>query len=63
MREIPDYLWEWTEIDFNTGNRLMKNDTPEDIRRKIIEDEKDFFRKTGRRCIDNIDIEENSDED
>lgn len=35
MREIPDYFYEWTEIDWNTGGRLMKPDTPEDIRQKL----------------------------
>ena len=58
MREIPDYYWEWTEIDWNTGKRLMKPDTPKDIRQKLIEDEKMEFELTARRCIINIDIEE-----
>lgn len=58
MRDIPDYFWEWTELDLKTGGRLMKPDTPEDIRQKLIEEEKRFFKSTARRCIDNIDIDE-----
>ena len=58
MQEVPDYFWEWTEMDWNTGKRLMKPDTPEDIRQKLIEDEKMEFELTARRCIINIDIEE-----
>lgn len=58
MQEVPDYFWEWTEMDWNTGKRLMKSDTPEDIRQKLIEEEKRFFKSTARRCIINIDIEE-----
>ena len=59
MRDVPDYFWEWTELDLpGTGKRLMKPDTPEDIRQKLIEDEKMEFELTARRCIINIDIEE-----
>ncbi|MCM1315667.1 MAG: hypothetical protein NC205_01490 [Prevotella sp.] len=58
MIERPDYFYEWTEVDWNIGKRLMKPDTPEDIRQKLIEDEKMEFELTARRGIINIDIEE-----
>ena len=47
MREIPDYFYEWTELDLpGTGKRLMKPDTLEDIRQKLIAEEKRFFKST-----------------
>ena len=59
MQDIPDYFYEWTKLDLpGTGKRLMKPDTPEDIRQKLIEYEKREFKSTARRCIINIDIEE-----
>lgn len=64
MREIPDYFYEWIELDLpGTGKRLMKPDTPEDIRQRLIAEEKRFFKSTARRCIINIDIEENDNEE
>ncbi len=58
MRDIPDYFWEWTEIDFehNTGERLVKPDVPPDILKKLIEDEKSEYELTARRTIINIDL-------
>ena len=58
MREIPDYFWKWTVIDTKTGNRLVKPDTPKDILDRLIQDERDEYKKTGRRVIINIDIDE-----
>lgn len=59
MTERPDYFYEWTELDLpGTGKRLMKPDTPEEIKQKLIEEEKRFFKSTARRCIINIDIDE-----
>lgn len=58
MREVPDYFWEWTEIDFKTGKRLVKPNVPPDILQKLIEDEREEFKLTARRCIVNINIDE-----
>ncbi|MBR1592962.1 MAG: hypothetical protein IJ666_08120 [Ruminococcus sp.] len=58
MREIPDYFWEWTEIDFKTGKRLVKSNVPHDVLQKLIEDEKKEFELTARRCIINVNINE-----
>ncbi|MCM1507082.1 MAG: hypothetical protein NC177_08115 [Ruminococcus flavefaciens] len=60
MRELSDDFWEWTDI--KNGKRIIKDDAPEDVRRKLTEEEKEFFRKTARRCIINVDIEESSGE-
>lgn len=56
MRNIPDYFWKWTEIDWNTGKRLVKSDTPPEILKKLIDDERSEYKLTGRRCIINVDI-------
>ena len=56
MREVPDYFWQWTEMDWNTGKRIVKPDTPPDILKKLIDDERSEFEITGRRCITNINI-------
>ena len=60
MREVPDYFWEWTEIDAKTGKRLVKSNTPKEILEHLAKDEKDEYEKTGRRVIINIDIGERS---
>lgn len=57
MRDIPDYFWEWTELDYNTGKRLVKPDAPPDILKKLVDDERDEFSNTWRRCIINVDLE------
>lgn len=56
MQETPKDILEWTEIDRSTGKRILKNDAPEEIRRKAIAFEKEFFKKTARRRIINIEI-------
>lgn len=56
MQETPRDILEWTEIDRTTGNRILKEDAPEEVRQKAIEFEKEFFRKTARRRITNIEI-------
>ena len=58
MRDIPDYFWKWTEIDFehNTGERLVKSDVPPDILNKLIDDEISEYELTARRTIINIDL-------
>lgn len=59
MIERPDYFYEWTVLDLpGTGKRLIKPDTPKDIRKKLIAEEKREFESTARRCIINIDIDE-----
>ena len=57
MREVPDYFLKWTTIDEKTGKRLVKSNVPDDILRKLIDDEKDEYRRTGRRCIINVSID------
>lgn len=59
MRDVPDYFWEWTELDFeyNTGMRLLKPDTPPDILKQIAEDERQHFNATARRCVINLNLE------
>ncbi len=59
MRDIPDYFWEWTELDFDhhTGKRLVKANVPPEILKKLIKDESDEFNLTWRRCIINVDLE------
>lgn len=58
MQEMPDEIFEWTELIFPGGKRVLKENAPDEIRRKAIEFEKDFFKKTARRRITNLDIDE-----
>lgn len=59
MRDIPDYFWEWTELDFKykTGMRLVKSNVPYDILKKLVDEEKRNFDNTGRKTIINVDLE------
>ena len=57
MQETPNEILEWTEMDWTTGKRNLKADAPEEIKVEALAYEKEFFRKTGRRRIDNIDID------
>lgn len=57
MRDVPDYFWEWTKIDEKTGNRVVKSNTPIEILEKLKKDEYEEYKRTGRRCIVNINID------
>jgi len=56
MRDVPDYFWKWTDIDWETGNRIVKSDAPADIVAKLTEYERSEYELTGRRCITNLEI-------
>lgn len=56
MQEMPKDIFEWTEIDWSTGKRKLKANAPDDIKNKALQFENEFYNKTGRRRIDNIDI-------
>ncbi len=56
MQEIPKNIMQWTEIDRKTGMRLLKSDAPDNVRIEAIKWEKNFFQKTARRRITNIEI-------
>lgn len=60
MQELPNELYEWTELRFPSGMRYLKESAPESIRKKAEEWEKAFYEKTGRRRIVNIEITERS---
>ena len=57
MQELPNILLEWSAIDWTTGQRKLKREAPEDVKKLAIEHEKDFYNKTGRRCIANVNID------
>ena len=57
MQEMPDRIAEWTELKFPEGKRYLKKDAPKAVRQEAVEWEKEFYNKTGRRRIVNIDIE------
>ena len=59
MQVTPDDILKYTEINI-MGKRIFKEDAPEDIKEKAIAWEKEFFSKTSRRRIENLDIDENS---
>lgn len=57
MQETPDEIFEWTELIFPEGKRILKENAPEEIRKKAVKFEKNFYEKTARRRIINIDID------
>ncbi|MBQ6251197.1 hypothetical protein, partial [Ruminococcus sp.] len=57
MQEMPDRNAEWTELKFPEGKSYLKKDAPKAVRQEAVEWEKEFYNKTGRRRIVNIDIE------
>lgn len=56
MQEIPSEIMEWTYFDVKTGHRKLKDNTPESIKERATEHERDFYQKTSRRRIINIEI-------
>lgn len=56
MQEMPDILLRWSNIDWETGGRVLNTDTPDDVKEIAFEFEREFFKKTGRRVFTNIDI-------
>lgn len=57
MQEMPIKIAKWTELRFPEGKRFLKDDAPKEIQQEAAEWEKDFYQKTARRRIVNIDIE------
>ncbi|MBE6862450.1 MAG: hypothetical protein E7497_06095 [Ruminococcus sp.] len=57
MQEMPIKIAKWTEIRFPEGKRFLKDDAPDDVRKEAIEWEKDFYKKTSRRRIINLNID------
>ena len=60
MQTLPKKIKKYTVIDWTTGLRILVDDAPEDIRQKAIEWEKRFYSLTSRRCISNLQIDEDS---
>lgn len=56
MMKTPDEILRWTELDFATGKRILKDNVPLDVKKKAIEFERNFYHMTARRRIINIDI-------
>lgn len=57
MQEIPREILNYTVISREKMGRVMKNDAPKEIIQKAIEWEKDFYSKTGRRAILDLNID------
>lgn len=57
MQETPKDILQWTVTERPTGKRLLRDDAPEEIRQKAVEFEREFFKKTARRRIVNVNIE------
>lgn len=56
MQETPRDILQWTVIERPTGKRLLRADAPDEIREKAVKFEREFFQKTARRRIVNVDI-------
>lgn len=57
MQDLPKKIKDWSEIDWSTGNRNLKNNAPDDVVKLAVEYEKEFYKKTSRRMIDNVNID------
>lgn len=57
MQEIPDILLEWSEIDWSTGERVLKNNAPKAVKEQAHNFEVEFYNKTARRMFTNINID------
>ena len=53
---LTEELKKWTYIDFSTGKLILKDDAPDDIKKKAYISEKEYFKTTQRRRISNIDL-------
>ena len=60
MQEIPSEIFKYTEVSREKMGRVMKKDAPQEIIQKAIEWERDFYSKTSRRAILDLDIDEAS---
>lgn len=56
MQKMSGTIKKWTSIDTQTGNRVLNDDAPNDVKNEAIAFEKEFFIKTARQRIVNIDI-------
>ena len=56
MQELPDRIYEWTDVDRKTGLCILVENAPKEILKEAIEWEKSFFKLTARRRISNIEI-------
>ena len=60
MQAIPNDILCYTEISKEKMGRVMKKNAPREIIQKAIEWERDFYSKTSRRAILDLDIDEAS---
>lgn len=60
MQPIPKEIMQYTELNDELMGRVMKKDAPQEIIQKAIEWERDFYSKTSRRAILDLDINEAS---
>ena len=58
MQAIPKEILKYTEISTEKMGRVMKKDAPKDIIQKAVEWERDFYSKTSRRAIVDLDIDD-----
>lgn len=57
MQDIPKILLDWSELVPPIGERVLKDDAPEDIKAAALSFEKEFYKKTSRRMFTNINID------
>ena len=60
MQELPDEILKYTELSEDCLGRVLVDNTPDVIRQKATEWEKRFYSLTSRRCILNLEIDEDS---
>lgn len=56
MQEIPDILLKWSEINWETGKRVIKDNAPNDVKMQAVEYERKYYSSTARRTFENIEL-------
>ena len=53
MREIPNYFWEWAELDFeyHTAMRLVKPNVPSKILKNLLQMKDMNFNRHGEELL------------
>lgn len=60
MQETPKRIDKYLEFDLKHGGMILKEEAPLEIKKEAIAWEREFYSKTGRRRIVNLDIDEAS---
>lgn len=58
MQNTPKKIEKYLSFSLKQGGMVLKDDAPSDIVKEAVDWERDFYSKTSRRRIVNLDIDE-----